>query len=68
MNQIFTVPGISCDHCKRTIEGAVAALPGIHSVRVDVATRTVSVDFDVSATTSEQVVETIEEEGYEVAP
>jgi copper chaperone CopZ len=39
----YTVPDISCDHCKRSIESAVSPLPHVETVEVDVATKTVTV-------------------------
>ncbi len=40
----YQVPDISCDHCKHAIEAAVSALPGVSSVEVTVATKTVQVE------------------------
>ena len=39
----FTVPDISCDHCKRTIENHVGPLAEVEAVLVDVDTKTVTV-------------------------
>lgn len=44
MTRTYTVPGISCDHCKHAIEGEVATVAGVDRVEVDVATKTVWVD------------------------
>ena len=44
--ETLSVPGISCDHCQRTIESALGRLPGIRAAAVDVAARTVQVTFD----------------------
>ena len=60
------VPDISCDHCKTSIEGAVADLSGVSNVAVAIADRTVSVAFDESLT-RDDIVAAIEEQGYEVA-
>lgn len=58
----YTVPGISCDHCKRAIETEVAAVDDVADVEVDVDTRTVRVvggdDTAVRAA--------IDEAGYDV--
>ena len=35
----ISVPEIHCDHCKQSIEGALAPLPGVASARVDVNAR-----------------------------
>src|SRR4030095_14291222 len=42
----ISVPEIHCDHCKHSIEGALAALPGVASARVDVEARAVTVGLD----------------------
>ena len=33
---VLNVPGISCEHCERTITGALEGVPGITSLRVDI--------------------------------
>ncbi len=60
----YSVPGISCGHCKRAIEGEVSQVEGVDRVEVDVATKTV----DVTGQASEAAVRAaIDEAGYEVA-
>ena len=65
MARTFTVPGISCDHCKHAIEGEVGKVPGVERVDVDVAGRTVVVEGDADEAA---VRAAIDEAGYEVAP
>ena len=66
MNQItLSVPDISCDHCKSSIEGAVGALDSVSSVEVSIDDRTVDVTF-VDASDLVTVTTAIEEIGYEV--
>jgi copper chaperone CopZ len=59
----YSVPGISCDHCKRAIEGEVSGVGAVVSVDVDVEAKLVTVvggdDPDIRAA--------IEEAGYDVA-
>jgi copper chaperone len=62
----LSVPGISCEHCKTTIEQTVGELSGVGAVQVDISARTVEVDFEEAAVDLEQIIETIEEAGYEV--
>ncbi len=62
----LSVPEISCDHCKNSIEGAVGELAGVDNVEVIVEARTVDVSFD-SPTDVDAVVAAIESQGYEVA-
>jgi copper chaperone len=64
MERVYSVPGISCEHCKNAIEAEVGGVPGVDVVTVDVHARTVRVvgdsdDGDVRAA--------IDEAGYEVA-
>jgi copper chaperone CopZ len=64
MNQrTYDVPGISCDHCKNAIEGEVSGVPGVESVVVDVAARSVVVVGEVG---DDLIRDAIEEAGYEV--
>lgn len=61
----YSVPEISCGHCKETIEKAVSAVAGIASVSVSIEKKAVTVDFG-SAKESD-VIAAIEEAGYDVA-
>ncbi len=62
----LTVPGISCDHCKVSIEKSVGDLAGVDKVEVDISARTVELSFDDAAVGLNQIIDTIEEVGYEV--
>jgi copper chaperone len=62
----ISVPEIHCDHCKHSIEGALAPLPGVASARVDVNTRTVTVEVDEMLTDRGRLVAAIEGQGYDV--
>jgi copper chaperone len=59
----YSVPGISCDHCKRAIEGEVSAVADVASVDVDVEARRVTVVGGDDAA----IRAAIDEAGYEVA-
>jgi copper chaperone CopZ len=62
--QTYSVPGISCHHCKQAIEAEVAKLEAVKTVRVDVEAKTVEV---AGGATPEEVRTAIEEAGYEIA-
>jgi copper chaperone len=62
----ISVPEIHCDHCKHSIEGALAPLPGVASARVDVEARTVTVVVDETLTNRGRLVAAIEDQGYDV--
>jgi len=64
---VLNVPAVSCNHCKMAIEKAVYAMGGVGQVDVDVAQKTVVVDFDDAAVTLDSIEATMADEGYEVA-
>lgn len=59
----YSVPGISCGHCKSAIEGEIAPLDGVESVAVDIDAKTVLVVGDI---TEDAVRAAVDEAGYEV--
>lgn len=65
---IVTAPNISCEHCRRAIEGAVGALPGVQSVHVEVPSKMVQVVYDPTQASREAIETTLEEEGYPATP
>jgi copper chaperone len=60
------VPEIHCDHCKHSIEGALAPLPSVASAWVDVDARTVTVEVDETVIDRGRLVAAIEDQGYDV--
>ncbi len=62
----LSVPDISCDHCKNSIEGALQPLDGVVSAKVSVEDRNVAVTYDESSVDVATMVKAIDEQGYEV--
>jgi copper chaperone len=62
----ISVPGIHCDHCKHSIEAALAPLPGVRSARVDIDACTVTVEAEEARVDRAQLVAAIEDQGYDV--
>ena len=60
----YSVPGISCDHCKHAIETELAKVPGVESMSVDVVAKTVQTE---GSAPDEAIRAAIDEAGYEVA-
>lgn len=60
----YSVPGISCGHCKNAIEGELTPLDGVESALVDIDAKTVTV---VGKITEADVRAAVNEAGYEVA-
>jgi copper chaperone len=65
-SETLTVPEIHCDHCKMSLEDAVAALPGVQEVRVSVDERTLELTYDEDRLDRAAIIEAIEEQGYQV--
>ena len=61
----YSVPGVSCEHCRAAITNEVAPLPGVASVDVDLDAKTVTVAGD--ALDEAAILAAIDEAGYEVA-
>ena len=64
--QVFSVPDISCDTCKKAIEGVLRALPGVRVATVDVGTATLNVEFDGITLAADELAAAIERRGYRV--
>ena len=68
VTKVLEVPEVSCNHCINAIEGAVGALGGVESVKVDLDRKDVTVDYDEEALQLANIVAAIEGEGYGVGP
>ena len=63
----LSVPDVSCEHCVKTIDGALGALPGVDAVNVDLASKTVSLRYEPAQITMKRIEETLDDAGYTVA-
>jgi copper ion binding protein len=61
----YSVPGVSCEHCRAAIENEVAPLAGVASVDVDLEAKTVTVTGE--SLDGAAIVAAIDEAGYDVA-
>lgn len=64
----LTAPDISCDHCKGTIESRLPQVEGVRRAVVDVAPKTVTVDFDESVTGVDELRAALDDLGYPANP
>ncbi|HEX9038713.1 MAG TPA: cation transporter [Ktedonobacterales bacterium] len=63
----LSVPDISCEHCVKTINGALAEVTGVGDVSVSIPAKTVHLAYDPAKVTLEHIEEVLDEEGYAVA-
>lgn len=66
MEHVIGIEGMSCGGCVASVERALKALPGVSDVKVDLAARNATVDFDPAQTDLTQLKQAIEEAGYDV--
>jgi copper chaperone len=64
---ILKVPDISCEHCEKTIVGALGPVQGIQRVLVDIPGKQVTVEHDANQVSVEKMKGVLEEEDYPVA-
>jgi copper chaperone CopZ len=62
---LYTVPDMSCGHCKAAVTKEISALPGVESVIVDLDSKRVEVSG--SQLDDAAIRAAIEEAGYEAA-
>ncbi|MFN6963633.1 MAG: heavy metal translocating P-type ATPase [Pyrinomonadaceae bacterium] len=62
-----TVTGMTCAACANRIERNLSRQPGVRAASVNFATERATVTFDPSVTSSDSLVETIRDTGYDVA-
>lgn len=63
----LNVTGMSCQHCVQAVEGNVSQLDGVESVKVHLEESTVDVRFEESKVPLAEIIEIIEDQGYDVA-
>lgn len=64
-SSVYTVKGMTCDHCAGSVTSELNQVAGVTDVAVDLATGEVTVTSDQPVDDG-QVREAVEEAGYEV--
>lgn len=62
----LNVEGMSCGHCKASVEKAVSALAGVSKVDVDLAGKKVSITYAPEKVNQAAFKKAITDQGYEV--
>ena len=63
---VFSVNGMSCEHCVRAVIQAVKGLAGVSEVTVSLSEKKVAVEHDAAKVSAETIRFQIEEQGYDV--
>lgn len=59
--RVFTVEGMTCDHCVQAVTREVSAVPGVAAASVDLASKQLTVQGDA---TDAAIADAVEEAGY----
>jgi copper chaperone CopZ len=62
----YQITGMTCGHCVNAVTQELSALPGVHSVEVDLGTGTAKVTSD-AVLPLDEVRHAVDEAGYELA-
>ncbi len=63
----LSVPDVSCEHCVKTINGALGAVAGVEQVSTDIPSKTVHLKYDAQQVSMEKIEEILDDAGYTVA-
>jgi copper chaperone CopZ len=66
MTITYKAPEIECDGCAKSIKKALSASVGVRTATVDVAEKTVTIEYDDDVTSEEALAETLDDIGFPV--
>ena len=66
-NEMIKVDGMSCNHCKMAVEAAVKKITGVAAAEVNLAEKTLQVEYDNEKADMAMIHQAIEDVGFEVA-
>ena len=64
--ETINVDGMTCNHCKMTVEQAAGKLDGVAKAKVDLKKNTLTVKFDEGKTSLDLIKDAVSEAGYQV--
>lgn len=67
MEETLNVQGMTCGHCKMSVEGALKKIDGVSAAEVNLDAGNVKVTFDESKINVETMKEAVEDQGYDVS-
>lgn len=63
---MLNIEGMQCEHCRRSVEEVLKAVPGVRKVAVDLAGGTAEVVYEPAATGPEAIRKAVGDAGYAV--
>ncbi|MBR7553131.1 copper chaperone CopZ [Allobacillus sp. GCM10007491] len=66
MEQTINVQGMTCGHCKMSVENALTELDGVQKAEVNLDAGNVAVTYDETKIDDAAMKEAIEDQGYDV--
>lgn len=66
MEKVLKVEGMTCGHCKMSVETALKKLNGVNEAVVSLDDKNVTVTYNEGESTFEQMKDAIEDQGYDV--
>jgi len=60
----LTIEGMSCEHCVQAVTSALSGLEGIFNVKVDLATKSTTIEFNPDLVALTEIKKVITDEGY----
>ncbi len=64
--ETLSVDGMTCNHCKMTVEQAAGKLDGVVKAKVDLKKKALTVKFDEGKASLETIKNAVSEAGYQV--
>lgn len=63
---VINVEGMTCGHCKSSVEGALSGLEGVSNASVSLEDNNVTVEYNDTVVDRGKMAEAIEDQGYDV--
>lgn len=63
---LLKIEGMTCDHCRRSVTRALAEVPGVSGVEVNLEAGSATVRHDPARAPLDALELAVEEEGYDV--
>ncbi|MCQ2436401.1 MAG: cation transporter [Clostridia bacterium] len=67
MKALFNVEGMKCGGCAAKVEKKASSADGVYKASVDLASKTLTVEFDESKTTAARIAAEVSKTGFETS-